>query len=73
MDKLPEVIVTSSNSNIIEVSKPEEGKIVLTSKNNGGTVTITVTCGGQSQTCTVTVELFVGLDKSRFNNICRSI
>ncbi len=67
MDKLPEVIVTSSNSNIIEVSKPEEGKIVLTSKNNGGTVTITVTCGGQSQTCTVTVELFVGLDKNETN------
>ncbi len=67
IDKLPEVTVTSSNSNVIEVSKTEEGKIVLTSKDVGGTVTITVKCGNQNQTCTVTVELFVGLDKSETN------
>ncbi len=42
ISKEPEVTVTSSDSNIIEVNKTEEGKIVLTAKNEIGDVTITV-------------------------------
>ncbi len=67
MDKEPEVTVTSSNSDIIEVNKTEEGKIVLTAKNEIGEVTITVTGVGQSQTCIVTVELFTGINASETN------
>ena len=67
IDKLPEVTVTSSNSNVIEVSKTEEGKIMLASKDKGGEVTITVTCAGKPVTCKVTVELFTGLDKDNTN------
>ena len=57
IDKLPEVTVTSSNSNVIEVSKTEEGKIMLASKDKGGEVTITVTCAGKPVTCKVEVEI----------------
>ena len=42
ISKEPEVTVTSSDSNIIEVNKTEEGKIVLTAKTEIGDVTITV-------------------------------
>ena len=67
MNKLPEVTVASSNNEIIEVQKSEEGKIILTSKDKVGEVIITVTCGGQSETCIVTVELFIGLNKNNTN------
>ncbi|MCI8616955.1 MAG: Ig-like domain-containing protein [Clostridia bacterium] len=42
MDKEPEVTVTSSDSNIIEVNKTDEQKIVLIAKNEIGDVTVTV-------------------------------
>ena len=67
MNKETEVTVTSSDSTIIEANKTEDGKIVLKAKDKVGTVTITVKCGNQNQTCTVTVELFIGLDKSETN------
>ena len=42
ISKEPEVIVESSDNNIIEANKTEEGKIVLTAKKEIGDVTITV-------------------------------
>ncbi|MCI8618111.1 MAG: hypothetical protein HFJ60_07790 [Clostridia bacterium] len=65
--KLPEVTIASSNSEIVEAQKSEEGKITLTSKNKGGEVTITVTCAGKPVTCKVSIELFTGLDKDNTN------
>ena len=67
VDKLPEVTVTSSNNEIVEAQKAQNGKITITSKEKGGEVTITVTCAGKSVTCKVTVELFTGLDKDNTN------
>ncbi len=67
IDKLPEVTVTSSNNEIVEAQKAQNGKITITSKEKGGEVTITVTCAGKPVTCKVTVELFTGLDKDNTN------
>ena len=67
INKLPEITVTSSNDEIVEAQKSEEGKITLTSKEKGGEVTITVICAGKPVTCKVTVELFTALDKDNTN------
>ncbi|MCI8617651.1 MAG: hypothetical protein HFJ60_05380 [Clostridia bacterium] len=67
IEKLPEVAVTSSNNEIVEAQKVQNGKITITSKEKGGEVTITVTCAGKPVTCKVTVELFTGLDKDNTN------
>ena len=67
VDKLPEVTVTSSNNEIVEAQKAQNGKIALTSKEKGGEVIITVTCVGKSVTCKVTVELFTGINKEDTN------
>ena len=42
INKLPEITVTSSNNEIVEAQKTEDGKITITSKNEIGNVEITV-------------------------------
>ncbi len=59
ISKEPEVTVTSSDSNIIEVNKTEEGKIVLTAKDELGDVTIIVkeTNSNVAKTFTATTRI----------------
>ena len=59
-----EMVWSSSDTNIATIT--QEGKVTGV---KGGTATITATCGSQSKTCIVTVELFIGLDKSETNPV----
>ncbi len=59
ISKEPEVTVTSSNSNIIEVNKTEDGKIVLRAKNELGDVTITLKETNSNVTKTFSVKISI--------------
>ncbi len=54
ISKEPEVTVTSSNNNIIEAKKTEEGKIILTAKVEGEAI-VTVRCESQKAECKIKV------------------